>query len=248
MSVKVQSIAWPSPSKVKQNRVSLSGPNRSIWIPFLRAMQVFPISTQVSGFEFEMNYDYILTSVCLILIFRILDFPCCRCRHPTIFVLAVDTCYFMWPLFLVDLLNFLFFSSGSCSGIFSQGFSLNRQPHTYESSFQKVSRFLESVSLTVYDAGIVFYIKIFCGWGLKCDCLVVMYKLLVYSGLLMLWSALQFCTKRNNTENSKQIFPEKGLRGLSPNFHIHVSVSDFYIPAIGLPVGKYGERSWEYCI
>jgi hypothetical protein len=28
------------------------------------------------------------------------------------------------------------------------------------------------------------------------------------------------------TENSKQIFPEMKLRGLVPNFYIHVSVSD----------------------
>jgi hypothetical protein len=27
----------------------------------------------------------------------------------------------------------------------------------------------------------------------------------------------------------KQIFPETELRSLSPNFHIHVSVSDIYI-------------------
>jgi hypothetical protein len=33
-------------------------------------------------------------------------------------------------------------------------------------------------------------------------------------------SALQ----RQNTEISKQILPEKEYRGLSPNFHIHVSV------------------------
>jgi hypothetical protein len=32
--------------------------------------------------------------------------------------------------------------------------------------------------------------------------------------------------QRHNTENSKQIFSEKELRGLSPNFHIHVSVGD----------------------
>jgi hypothetical protein len=37
-------------------------------------------------------------------------------------------------------------------------------------------------------------------------------------------------------ENSKQIFPEKELRCLSPNFHIYVSVSDLYIPTIGLPI------------
>jgi hypothetical protein len=37
-------------------------------------------------------------------------------------------------------------------------------------------------------------------------------------------------------ENSKQIFPAKELRGLSPNSYIHVSVSDSYIPTIGLPI------------
>jgi hypothetical protein len=42
--------------------------------------------------------------------------------------------------------------------------------------------------------------------------------------------------QRHNTENSKQIFPEKELRGLSPNAYIHVSVSDLYIPAISLPI------------
>ncbi len=39
-----------------------------------------------------------------------------------------------------------------------------------------------------------------------------------------------------NTEISKQIFPEKEYRGLSPNFHIHASVSDLYISTIGLPI------------
>jgi hypothetical protein len=34
-------------------------------------------------------------------------------------------------------------------------------------------------------------------------------------------------------ENPIYVFLEKELRGLSPNFHIHVSVSDLYIPKIG---------------
>jgi hypothetical protein len=33
----------------------------------------------------------------------------------------------------------------------------------------------------------------------------------------------------HNTENSKQIFPEKEQRGLSPKSYIHVFVSDLYI-------------------
>ncbi len=42
--------------------------------------------------------------------------------------------------------------------------------------------------------------------------------------------------QRQNAENLKQIFPEKEYRGLSPNFHIHVSVSELYIPTMGLAV------------
>jgi hypothetical protein len=42
--------------------------------------------------------------------------------------------------------------------------------------------------------------------------------------------------QRQNAENLKQIFPEKEYRGLSPNFHIHVSVSELCIPTMGLPV------------
>ncbi len=37
-----------------------------------------------------------------------------------------------------------------------------------------------------------------------------------------------FSLQRQNTEISKQIFPEKEYRGLSPNFHIHASVSNLY--------------------
>ncbi len=36
-------------------------------------------------------------------------------------------------------------------------------------------------------------------------------------------------TAKTQNENSKLILPEKELRGLSPNFHIHVSVSDLTI-------------------
>jgi hypothetical protein len=53
-------------------------------------------------------------------------------------------------------------------------------------------------------------------------------------------------TAKNNTENSKQIFPGKELRGFSPNSFIHVFVSDLYIPLIGLPIllpeNRWAER------
>jgi hypothetical protein len=41
--------------------------------------------------------------------------------------------------------------------------------------------------------------------------------------------------QRQNAENLKQIFPETEYQGLSPNFHIHVSLSELYIPTMGLP-------------
>ncbi len=51
---------------------------------------------------------------------------------------------------------------------------------------------------------------------------------------------LWWCTlQRQNTEISKQIFPEKEYRGLSPNFHIHalcVIYIFIYIPTISLPI------------
>ncbi len=42
--------------------------------------------------------------------------------------------------------------------------------------------------------------------------------------------------QRTNTGNLKQIFKKKELRGHSPNFYIHVSVSHLYIPTIDLPI------------
>jgi hypothetical protein len=53
------------------------------------------------------------------------------------------------------------------------------------------------------------------------------------------WLHLVHCTtalQRQNAEYLKQIFPEKEYWGLSPNFHLHVSVSESYIPKMGLPV------------
>ncbi len=54
--------------------------------------------------------------------------------------------------------------------------------------------------------------------------------------------------QRQNTEISKQIFPEKEYRGLSPNFLINASVSDLYIPTIDSLFcwRKYVDRSWDY--
>ncbi len=50
--------------------------------------------------------------------------------------------------------------------------------------------------------------------------------------------------KTQYTENSKQIFPEKELRGHSPDFHIHVPVSDSYIPTIDLLLIMMKENMW----
>ncbi len=45
----------------------------------------------------------------------------------------------------------------------------------------------------------------------------------------VVWFGFSPPLQRHNTENSKQIFPEKELSGLSPNYHMHVFVSDLYV-------------------
>ncbi len=47
-------------------------------------------------------------------------------------------------------------------------------------------------------------------------------------------------------ENPIYLFPEKEMRGLSPNFHIHVSVSDLYIPRIGPHIFLQQNRQANY--
>ncbi len=49
--------------------------------------------------------------------------------------------------------------------------------------------------------------------------------------------------QRHNNENLKQIFPEEKLRCLSPDFLIHLSVRDLYIPTIGLSILRQ-ENLW----
>ncbi len=62
--------------------------------------------------------------------------------------------------------------------------------------------------------------------------------LTIFFAIFLSWVTIAFFStlQRQNTEISKQIFPEKEYRGLNPNFHIHASVSDLYIPTIGLPI------------
>jgi hypothetical protein len=55
--------------------------------------------------------------------------------------------------------------------------------------------------------------------------------LVLRESLLQARSGLEGHTHCN--ENSIYVFLEKEFRGLSPNFHIHVSVNDLYIPRIG---------------
>ncbi len=60
--------------------------------------------------------------------------------------------------------------------------------------------------------------------------------------------SLTTAQQRQITEISKQIFPEREYRGLSPNFHIHASVSDLYISTMVCLFcwRKYVDRSRVY--
>jgi hypothetical protein len=59
--------------------------------------------------------------------------------------------------------------------------------------------------------------------------------ILLYSTVRQAQFQFSARTAKNQCENSKQIFPEKELSRHSPNFYIHVSVSDLYNPTINLP-------------
>ncbi len=54
-----------------------------------------------------------------------------------------------------------------------------------------------------------------------------------------------WCWRRALQRKSHYVFPEKELRGLSPNFHIHVSVSDLYISIIGPHIFLQQNRQTE---
>ncbi len=67
--------------------------------------------------------------------------------------------------------------------------------------------------------------------------------------LTRLVNSLTDTRQRHNTENWEKIFPEKELRSLNPNFHIHVSVSDLIYShdrSVYYAAGKNVDRSWEY--
>ncbi len=53
--------------------------------------------------------------------------------------------------------------------------------------------------------------------------------------------------QRYYTENSKHVFPEKKLRGYSPNTYIHVSVCDLNILTIGLHILLKEKNRWTDC-
>ncbi len=56
-----------------------------------------------------------------------------------------------------------------------------------------------------------------------------------------------FSLQRHNAKKSKQIFVVKELRGLSPNFCIHVLWAIYIFPRSAYSAaGKYVGRSWEY--
>jgi hypothetical protein len=58
----------------------------------------------------------------------------------------------------------------------------------------------------------------------------------IYEYFLQLGMANVCAYRYYHEMNSTAGIPEKELRGLSPSVHIHVSVSDLYIPTIGLPI------------
>ncbi len=65
------------------------------------------------------------------------------------------------------------------------------------------------------------------------DSVGIHYSVLFLRGGIMFFICVSLVKKRLHcNENHIYVFPEKELRGLSSHFHIHVSVSDLYIPRL----------------
>ncbi len=64
------------------------------------------------------------------------------------------------------------------------------------------------------------------------------------------WPSQCLTSRTHCKEDPIYVFPEMKLCGRVPDFHIHVSVSDLYIPTIGPPIYccKENDRSWEYSV
>ncbi len=77
-------------------------------------------------------------------------------------------------------------------------------------------------------------------------CRAICFFFLFYGALFVMkclrWTELSNSTHYN--ENPIYVFPEKELRGLSPNFHIHVSYSQDR--STSFPAAESAGRSWEY--
>ncbi len=56
---------------------------------------------------------------------------------------------------------------------------------------------------------------------------------------------LRSAVAKNCTENPIYVFPEKNLRGLLHNSYIRVSMSNFYIPRMDLPIWLHKNRQTD---
>ncbi len=102
------------------------------------------------------------------------------------------------------------------------------------------------VMITALGVMITAWGVIIMAWGVMIMAWGVM--ITAWGVIIMAWRVIivRDLRTKSNTENSKQIFPENELCGLTLDFQ---TVSDLHIPTIGLAysaAGKYVDRCWEY--
>ena len=95
--------------------------------------------------------------------------------------------------------------------------------------------YIRTVHYTVYD--FAPSLLQFAAWGI-----FLAVHICLELNPTIIFSEKGYAPQRYYTENSKHIFPEKELRGHSPNFYIPVSVCDLNIPKTGLHILKQENR------
>ncbi len=139
ISIKIKSIAWPSPLKVKLHRFPGQGLADQYGFHFRVHESHAGFPNFHAGFWFWVyneirlySYQWALPNINVSDTRFLMLLVSTSCYF---FVWALDTCLLRIAPFLAKISRlhwwiFSFFYSGSCSGIFSQEFSLNRQPNT----------------------------------------------------------------------------------------------------------------------
>jgi hypothetical protein len=137
--------------------------------------------------------------------------------------------YSIVPFFGTETLRYLNHFERACSAHWEIFLQILLKPAIWKKELDLRVRFVALAEFQKY-----YCVKLF-NWADKTFSLKVVKKTFNDSCTFMAMSSVHCTTVPHCKENTIYVLPEKKLRGLSPNVHIHISVSDLYSSMIGPP-------------